>query len=677
MKRKGLFFIALSVIVCFTAAYMFALKKGDGMSEKKQNELIPRQVLFGNPDKTALKLSPDGKHISYLAPLDGVLNVFVADIHDINSAVPITKDTKRGIRVYFWAYDNKHVIYLQDKNGDENWHVHLVDIATKEDRNLTPFEGVRAQISAVSKKIPNEIIISLNKRDPKYFDEYKLNLESGKLDLLFENILEYSDIIIDDDYTLRFAHKMTKEGGKEILKFNKDLSTEQFFYVKPEDLYTTGIIGFNKDADAIYLQDSRGRDTAALVIQDLKTGEQKEIFHSDKADLSDTIMHPTEKTVQAVAYTYERSKWTFFDPKVEEDFKYLSSLNSGEVTITSRTLADDKWIIGYLQDDKPFSYYLYDRVKKTSEFLFSNRKDLEKYTLAPMHPVVIKSRDGLDMVSYLTLPVNEAGSDGSITPAHPVPLILDVHGGPTARDEWGLNPMHQWFANRGYAVLSVNYRGSTGFGKKFIELGNGEWAGKARTDLIDAVNWAIDNKIAIKDKVCIFGGSYGGYAVLAGLTFTPDVFACGVDIVGPSNIITLLDSIPPYWEAFRYSLIKKVGGDPSTEEGRKFLELQSPLTFHDRITKPLLIGHGANDPRVKQAEADQIVSAMKSKNIPVTYVLYPDEGHGFARPENRMSFYAITEQFLAKCLGGRFEPIGDAFSGSSLQIVEGKDLIVN
>jgi dipeptidyl aminopeptidase/acylaminoacyl peptidase len=337
--------------------------------------------------------------------------------------------------------------------------------------------------------------------------------------------------------------------------------------------------------------------------------------------------------------------------------------------VTSRTLDDSTWTVAFLVDNSPARSYLYDRKAKKAMFLFTNRKALEGLPLAHTFPRVIKSRDGLDLVSYLTLPP-WSDQDGNGRPDRPLPMVLLVHGGPWARDTWGLDPEHQWLANRGYAVLSVNYRGSTGFGKAFINAANREWAGKMHVDLLDAADWAVREGIALKDKIAILGGSYGGYAVLVGLTFTPDVFACGVDIVGPSSLVTLLNTIPPYWEPAIAMFTTRVG-DHRTEEGRKFLESRSPLSFVDRIQRPLLIGQGANDPRVKQSEADQIVAGMQRKGIPVTYVLYPDEGHGFARPENRLSFNAVVEAFLSQYLGGRYEPVGNDFKGSTITVPTG------
>jgi dipeptidyl aminopeptidase/acylaminoacyl peptidase len=352
------------------------------------------------------------------------------------------------------------------------------------------------------------------------------------------------------------------------------------------------------------------------------------------------------------------------DPAIEEDLRYLQTVADGDLEVLSRTLDDKAWAVAYVMDNGPVRYYLYDRANKTAKFLFTNRRSLEGLPLARMHPTVIKSRDGLNLVSYLTLPI-DADPQDSGRPAQALPTVLLVHGGPWGRDSWTYSPEHQLLANRGYAVLSINYRGSTGFGKKFANAGNKEWAAKMHDDLIDAVDWAIQERIAEPNHIAIMGGSYGGYATLVGLTFTPEKFACGVDIVGPSNLLTLLSTIPAYW-APALQMFKDRVGDPTTAEGKKLLNERSPLNLVERIQRPLLIGQGANDPRVKQSEADQIVRAMEKKHIPVTYLLFPDEGHGFARPENNLAFYAVAEAFLARQLGGRYEPIGNDFAGSTI-----------
>ena len=383
------------------------------------------------------------------------------------------------------------------------------------------------------------------------------------------------------------------------------------------------------------------------------TKKTKVLLDDGQADVNDIVQHPTEHRVQAALATYDRLRWHAIDASLRADLDVIQTAAPGNVEIRSRSLDDKQWIVSTDQSDAPVKFWSYDHAKKKLTFLFSNTKALEDVKLAKMHPVILKSRDGLDLVSYLTLP-RDVDADGDGKPdagKGPLPMVLLVHGGPWGRDDFSLNARHQWLASRGYAVLSVNYRGSTGFGKKFVNAADKQWAAKMHDDLIDAVNWAVSEKIAQKDKVAIYGGSYGGYATLVGLTFTPDVFACGVDIVGPSNLVTLLQAIPPYWESEVEKLTNRVG-DHRTEEGRKYLLSVSPITRVDQIKKPLLIGQGANDPRVKQVESDSIVKAMQAKNIPVTYVLYPDEGHGFARPENRKSFNAVSEIFLAQCLGG-------------------------
>ena len=642
------------------------------MTQQVSTPLIPREVLFGNPDKTAARLSPDGSRLSYLAPLNGVLNVWVGSADDPTTAKPVTSDTHRGIRIHFWAFTNNHVLYIQDKDGDENWHVYSVDLNSNQITDLTPVEGATAQIEQINYKFPAEIIVGLNDRDPQLHDLYRVNITTGERTLIQKNE-GFAGFVIDDDYNVRFAMRMTPDGGSEVLKPNDDSNWESYLTIGMEDTLTTAPIGFDKSGKVLYMLDSRGRNTAALRAIDLESGEERTLADDPRADISGTMVHPTENTIEAAAFTYERKNWQVLDDSIATDLEYLRAVADGDMEVVSRTLDDKRWVVGYIMDNGPVRYYRYDREQKRAEFLFTNRQDLERLPLSKMHPVVIKSRDGLNLVSYMTLPVwRDVGGDAR--PDSPLPMVLSVHGGPWARDDWSFNSDHQLLANRGYAVLSVNYRGSTGFGKEFINASNKEWAGKMHDDLIDAVDWAVKEGIADPDRIAIMGGSYGGYATLVGLTFTPDTFACGVDIVGPSNLMTLLESVPPYWQPMIEVFTTRVG-DHRTEESKAFLNQRSPLTYVDRIEKPLLIGQGANDPRVKQAESDQIVQAMREKEIPVTYVLYPDEGHGFARPENNLSFVAVTEAFLAENLGGRFEPVGNDLNGSSLTVPTGAENI--
>lgn len=663
--------LAMFGMGCVLALSTIGTAAEQGNSSKAAGEkvpLIPRKVLFGNPEKASARISPNGKQLAFLAPVNGVLNVWVAPADDIKAAKAITDDKKRGIRIFFWAYTSDHILYQQDVGGDEDFHVYSVNLKDGKTIDLTPFKKVAAQVEGVSYKHPHDVLIGINDRDPQFHDIYLANIETGERKLVEKNT-QFAGYLTDDDYKVRFAMKFTPDGGNQWLKADGKGGWSDFLQIPMADTLTTSPAGFDKSNENLYLIDSRGRDTGALLLYNPKTGKGELIASSDKADLGGVMAHPTEKNIQAVKFNYTRTEWKVLDDKVAADLKYLATVADGEIEVTSRTLDDTKWIVVYLLDDGAARTYLYDRAAKKATFLFVNRPELEGLPLAKMHPVVIKSRDGLNLVSYLTLPVG-SDTDGDARPDQPLPMILNVHGGPWARDAWGFDPEHQLFANRGYAVLSVNFRGSTGFGKNFTNAGNREWAGKMHDDLLDAVAWAVKEKVADPAKVAIMGGSYGGYATLVGMTLSADVFACGVDIVGPSNILTLLSTIPPYWAPAKQMFKDRVG-DYDTEEGKKFLTEKSPLTYVDKIRKPLLIGQGANDPRVKQAEADQIVKAMQERKIAVTYVLFPDEGHGFARPENNLAFYAVTEAFLAENLGGRFEPIGEAFRGASIEVPEG------
>ncbi|TWB14164.1 dipeptidyl aminopeptidase/acylaminoacyl peptidase [Nitrospirillum amazonense] len=631
--------------------------------------LIERAKFFGNPSRTQGKLSPDGKWLSWIAPRDGVMNIWVAPAGDPTKAKALTAEKTRPIRQHFWSPDAKMILFVNDKGGDENFVLYGVNVVTGEQRTLTPQEKTRVDIVGTSRRIKNRILVGLNNRDPKWFDVYSLDLPTGKLTLVFKNE-GYAGFVADESLKLRLAAKSRPDGGSDYFRMAGDkIDATPVASVGLDDSLSTAPAGYTDDGKTLYWIDSRDRDTAALIAQDAASGATRIVGQSSKADISETLTDPKTGVVQAYAATYVRTEWTALDPKIGGDLDYLKAQLKGDIHITSRTDDDSAWTVVVDPVTAPAATYRYDRAAQTLTKLFVNRPELEGAELAAMHPVEIKARDGLTLVSYLTLP---AGTDGKGDghPDQPLPLVLFVHGGPWARDGYGYNGYHQWLANRGYAVLSVNYRGSTGFGKNFITAGNLQWGRKMHDDLIDAVDWAVKQGITTKDKVAIMGGSYGGYATLAGLTFTPDAFACGVDIVGPSNLATLLKTIPPYWEAGKQQFYKRMG-DPTTEDGRQLLHDASPLFKAADIKKPLLIGQGANDPRVNQAESDQIVKAMKEKNIPVTYILFPDEGHGFARPENSIAFNAAAEQFLGACLGGRAEPFGAAFKGSTITVPDG------
>ncbi len=639
--------------------------------EKTEAPLISRADLFGNPTKFQGRISHDGKWLSWLAPLDGVMNIWVAPADDPGAAKAVTKDTGRGIPIHYWAYTNNHIIYTQDKGGNENDHVFRVDIQTGEVTDLTPVEdSVRATIEGVSKNEPDKILVGLNERNPQLFDLYEVTISTGEINLVMENP-GYIAWLADNDLKPRLAARPQAGGGIDIIKLENG---EVFFTINAEDALNSNPLGFNGDNTSLYAISSAGRDTAALVELDLETGDETLLAENDMADISDVIIDPNTYEVVAYATNYQRVVWQGIDDETQQEIDEVNAAIEGDKQFLAST-ADGNVMVVYADlAEKAGSYYLYDRTKKEATELFQTRPFLNDVELEPMYPVNIPSRDGLTLVSYLTLPTGVERSEAGI-PGSPVPMVLNVHGGPWARDQYGYNATHQWLADRGYAVLSVNYRGSSGFGKSFTNAAVKEFAGKMHDDLIDAVNWAIENKITTAGQVAIMGGSYGGYATLVGVTFTPDTFACGVDIVGPSSLVTLVESFPAYWgPSLEFTWFKYVG-NPENESDRADMYNRSPISRVDDIQVPLLIGQGENDPRVTKLESDQLVAAMEKKNLPVTYLNYPDEGHGFARPENRMAFYATSEAFLSECLGGRFEPIGDDFAGSSVQVLHGAEYV--
>lgn len=668
--------LSLSLLACSDADRIPANEIADSdikvvaeaTTEQNNAELIPRELIFGNPTYSSVQISPTGNMISYLAPLNGVMNIWVAPLDNIAEAKAITADTGRGIRGYGWAAGMDQLLYVQDKGGDENFLLYGVDPASGKESSYTPFENTRVIFLASDSDNPGKQIIGINNRDPRWHDVYELDIKSGELTLVFENTENFGGFDFDNDLTLRFGQKSTNAGGAEYYKKTAD-GWEMFMEVPPEDLYTTVLAGFSEDNKVLYVMQSQARDTSALFAMDLESGEQTLIAESDVADVGGTWRDKDTGKPYVYSVTYDKTRYFAMDERGEAILAKLNTRFDGNFSRGSTTDDGTKWVILNSQSNKVATYYIWDR--STDEFteLFAARPELEDKTLALMTPEMIQSRDGLTLVSYLTLPPG-TDTDNDGRPEQALPLVLNVHGGPWARDSYGYRSTPQWLANRGYAVLQVNFRGSTGFGKSFVNAGDLQWGLTMHDDLMDAVDWAVAEGITTDDKVAIMGGSYGGYAALAGLTFTPEKFACGVDIVGPSNLKTLLDSIPPYWESFRRVLELRVG-DPNTAEGLAILEAASPLTKVENIVKPLLIGQGANDPRVKQAESDQIVSAMQDKNIPVTYALFPDEGHGFARPENRLAFFGVAEGFLATCLGGDAEPIGDDLTGSSLTVPAG------
>ncbi|MBC8120290.1 MAG: S9 family peptidase, partial [Gemmatimonadaceae bacterium] len=623
----------------------------DGATQAVHAELpplIPRAVLFGNPEKTSPKLSPDGKRLAWLAPdQKDVLQVWVKTVGKNDDKI-VTSDKKRGIRQFFWAYNNRTLLYLQDSDGDENFHLYGVDPAKNQTHDLTPALKVRAEVIAVDPNFPDQILVSLNQRDPRLFDVYRLNLNSGALVLDTENPGDVESFSADSKLVVRAATVTTPDGGTEI-RLREKAGVPWKTWLKADPTEILKFVDFTGDGQSATLISSLSTDTARVVVKNIAKKTERVLAANPEVDAEEVVIQPRTHQVQAVSFAPGRESWQVIDPSVEADFGKLASVFDGDFSIVNRDSRDSTWLVVYTADRASVRYYTWDRATKKATLLLVQRPKLEGLPLARMEPVMIDSRDGLKLRAYLTTPVG--------VPARKLPMVLYVHGGPWARDNWGFNPTVQWLANRGYAVLQVNFRGSTGYGKAYLNAGNRQWGLKMHDDLIDAVNWATGTRgIADPQKVAIYGGSYGGYATLAGLTFTPEVFACGVDIVGPSNLKTLISTIPPYWKPIRAMFDLRMGNvdDPRDAE---LIRNASPLFKADQIRRPLLIGQGANDPRVNQAESEQIVSAIEKNGGAVTYVLYPDEGHGFARPENRIDFSARAEQFLAEHLGGRAEPL--------------------
>ncbi len=630
-------------------------------------QLIDRELLFGNPSRFQGRLSPDGAMMSFRAPLDGVMNLWVAPAGDIDAARPITRNTGRGIPSHFWALDSKSVLYIEDINGDENWHLYRVDLASGQAKDLTPYPGLRAQFIAQSERHPGKAVVGMNDRDSRWHDTYLVDLQSGDRELLLQND-RFTQVVVDNDLKVRLAIEPTQAGGALVLKRTGE-GWESLLEIPMEDSYTTSVLGFTADNAGFYMTDSRGRNFAAVTRVNVESAASSELITVENADISNVLIHPRSHDIMGVATNIHEVEWREADGQYARDFQILSDSAEGDVNILATTLDAERWVVHISASDASPRYAIYNRATQTLDPMFTTNPKIEGLPLVPKRHEFISSRDGKTLVSYLTLPPgSDTNNDG--LPDRPQPMVLLVHGGPWARDTGGYSGQVQWLANRGYAVLQVNFRGSTGFGKAFINAGNGEWAGTMHNDLVDAVAWATKRRVADHRRVAIMGGSYGGYATLVGLTFTPELFACGVDIVGPSNLNTLLASIPPYWEG-RRKVLENAVGDPTTEQGRALLKARSPINRVDAITKPLLIGQGANDPRVKQAESDQIVDAMNAKNIPVTYALFPDEGHGFQKPENSLAFYAVAESFLGNCLQGRVQPIGAALKDSSIRIQAG------
>jgi len=619
--------------------------------------LIDRELFFGDPEIAGAQISPDGAFIAFIKPFKGTRNIWVKKTADpFTNAKPITADTKRPIPTYFWSRDSKYILFVQDKAGDENYNVYAVNPAdapaSGQDvpaaRNLTDVKGVRAAIFAVPRTEPDAIYIGLNDRDAAWHDLYKVKISTGERTLIRKNTERITAFIFDLKDQLRLATRSAENGDTEVLRVDADKFTKVYSCSVFE---TCGPIRYHKDGERVYFQTNKGGDVdlVRLELFNPTTGKE-ELVESDPlkhVDFGNAMFSEVSDELIATTYDDERERIYWKDKQFEADYKNLQKQLPGkEINFGSSTKDEKLFIIAANADTDPGSTYLFDRTTKKLTLQYQLRDKLNRAYLAPMKPVKYPSSDGLEIPAYLTLPKGVEAKN--------LPAVIVPHGGPWGRDSWGYSSLAQFLANRGYAVLQPNFRASTGYGKKFLDAGNKQWGDKMQDDVTWGVKYLVAQGIADPKRVGILGGSYGGYATLAGVAFTPDVYAAGVSIVGPSNLITLLESIPPYWEQIRKLFYERMG-DPNTPEGKAQLLRQSPLTAAAKIKTPLLVIQGANDPRVNKRESDQIVIALRDRGFPVEYLVAPDEGHGFARPVNNMAMFATSEKFLAKYLGGRYQ----------------------
>jgi dipeptidyl aminopeptidase/acylaminoacyl peptidase len=631
---------------------------------------IARADFFGEPARRDGQLSPRGDRVAFLAPRDGVTNLWVLSVDAMDEARPVTDDRGRGVQSFAWAPDGATLLYVQDERGDENDRLYAISAEGGEARALTP-AGVRAEILGLSAADPGHVIVTLNQRDAAYPDLYRIDIASGARTLMQRNansatVRGFSRFVLDGENRLRIGVKALPDGGSEVFARSLEGRWTSLFTVPFEDVMSSRVLAVEAGGASFLMLDSTGRDRAALVRVDMASGAKTVLGESARADVVDVWLDPASNAPESFAAEYLRREWRALDADAQADLDFLASQLSAEFRVTSRSLDDARWIVVEEGPTTPTRTYLYergDRANRRLSLLFRQRPNLENTPLQPMTPVEIESRDGLTLVSYVTLPIGaDTNNDGR--PEQPVPLVIAPHGGPWSRDSYGFNALHQWLANRGYAVMSVNFRGSTGFGKAFLNQGNREWGGRMQDDLLDAVQWAIANGVAQADHVAIVGAGYGGYAALAGLAFTPEQFRCAASFGAPAQLASMLETVPGFERAQREELYLRVG-DARTGEGRQLLRERSPLIHAAQIRRPLLLAIGARDLRASRAEFDYVAQAVRARNVALSYIVYPEEGAQLTAP-NRLAYYAVLEHFLGDCLGGRVEPPGASFEGASL-----------
>ena len=640
------------------SALAFATTVAVAQTQQGLPPLIDRELLFGDPEIAGARISPDGKYLAFLKPWKATRNIWVKKTNEpFSTARLLTTETKRPIPGIIWTRDGKSIVFVKDNAGDENFNVYAVDPAGQNAtgseapalRDLTGLKGARVILYSAPKTDPGVLYIGLNDRDKAWHDLYKLDIATGAKTLLRRNTEKVSGWFFDSKGTLRLATRTADNGDQEILRVDPDALTKVYSCTIVD---SCGPVQFHKDNKRVYMVTNKESDLEELALFDPSTSKI-ETVESDplkRVDLGGVEFSEVSEELIATQYVDERTRRYVHNKAFEADYKWLEKRFQGrDVNMAGHTGDELLWLVVVNGDTEPGEVYLFDSKAKKVTLQYRVRENLPRQSLASMKPVHFKSSDGLDIPAYLTVPVG--------LPAKGLPTLVVPHGGPWARDYWGYNTMAQFFANRGYAVLAMNFRGSTGYGKKFLNAGNGEWGRKMQDDVTWGVKDLIAKGIADPKRIGIIGGSYGGYTTLAGVAFTPDVYRAAVDIVGPSNLLTLLDSIPPYWESGRKMMYARMA-DPNTPEGKAWMKERSPLNSADKIKTPLMVVQGANDPRVNKAEAEQIVVALRDRKFPVEYLLAPDEGHGFARPVNNMAMYLAVERFFAKYLDGRYQDGG-------------------
>lgn len=627
---------------------------------------IARADLFGDPVRSGAQLSPRGDVVAFLAPRDGVMNLWVLPVDALDQPRPVTDDRVRGVRSFAWGADNASLLYLQDAQGDENYQLYSVDVAGGAPRALTP-AGARAEILGVSASDPGGVVIALNQRDAAWPDVFRVDVRSGERTLLQRNASPrgFARFVLDRENRVRLGVRPMEDGSAELVRFEANGRTAALFPIPFEDAMSATPIAFETDGRNFLMLDSTGRDRTALVRVDSETGVKTVLGESARADVVDVWLNPASNAAEAFATEYLRREWRSLNPETQADIEFLDRNLTGDFSIVSRSADNGRWIVVEEGPTIAARSHLYDRAGRRLTLLFRQRPALDQAPLQPMTPVEIEARDGLTLVSYLTLPIG-SDANGDARPEEPQPLVLAVHDGPWSRDSYGFNALHQWLANRGYAVLSVNFRGSTSFGKAFLNAGNREWGGRMQEDLLDAVQWAVANGVAQPERVAILGAGFGGYATLAGLASAPEQFRCGASYGAQPNLFSLLDRTPA---SQRDELYQRIG-DARVPEGRQMLRDRSPFFRAAQIRSPLLLALGGRDPRTPRAESDQVAAAVRGRGA-LTYLVFPDEGRDLMRAQNRLSYLAVLEHFLGDCLGGRVEPVGASFEGAAIHVFDG------